>query len=310
MSQIGEERSETIVERSNCREPRRRVSRCITRDTRFKEQSNRGHPLTGGEGLRVEGELEQRNDRRINRSTHCAARRSRVYTCRRARGGVVCVNWSHARPTFTVNTRTRAAGSVPIMGMQVAKQVPFIHVRRALVVYHLQFPIYHLPSSSSERVSTTAIRSLSLSLSFAFSLSLRGFAEVRRKERERERKDERELVTNGYTRERSACWASRQCSTRCVTPDADGPEFRVARIASASCKWAGTVRPVRRNAAFYDKAFPAQPSEVSLRLIQLEIKFFDLSLTRRLCQVLFYREIHFNWNRVKSASYSLSFNLF
>ena len=74
-----------------------------------------------------------------------------------------------------------AAGSVPIMGMQVAKQVPFIHVRRALVAYHLQFPIYHLPSSSAGRVSTSA----SLSLSPSFSLFLRGLEEKKR-ERERE----------------------------------------------------------------------------------------------------------------------------
>ena len=46
----------------------------------------------------------RRNDRRVNRSTHCAeSRRSRVYTCpwrahRRMRGRV-CVNWSHAKPS-------------------------------------------------------------------------------------------------------------------------------------------------------------------------------------------------------------------
>lgn len=41
-------------------------------------------PLTKGSSPCVESKSEHRNDRRINRSTHCAARRSRVYTCRRA----------------------------------------------------------------------------------------------------------------------------------------------------------------------------------------------------------------------------------
>lgn len=93
-------------------------------------------------------------------------------------GHAVCVNWSHAKPAFTVYTY--AAGSVPIIGMQVAKQVPFIHVRRALVVYHLQFPIYHLPSSSSERVRA--------SLSFSFlQAGYRGETESKRKRAHNER---------------------------------------------------------------------------------------------------------------------------
>lgn len=46
-----------------------------------------------------------------------------------------------------VRTHERES-AVPIMDMQAAKQVPFIHVRSALVAYHLQFPIYHLPSFS------------------------------------------------------------------------------------------------------------------------------------------------------------------
>ena len=90
-----------------------------------------------------------------------------------------------------------AAGSVPIMGMQVAKQVPFIHVRRALVAYHLQFPIYHLPSSSAGRVSTSASLSLSLSLSLHLSLfSSVGWKRKREREREKARNEYAALRDN------------------------------------------------------------------------------------------------------------------
>lgn len=93
--------------------------------------------------------------------------------------------------TFTVFTY--AAVSVPIMGMQVAKQVPFIHVRRALVAYHLQFPIYHLPSSTGrERL----VLAPSLSLSLSRPRRVRGEA---RRDRDGERR--KKLVTSGYTRE-------------------------------------------------------------------------------------------------------------
>lgn len=107
--------------------------------------------------------------------------------------GRVCVNWSHAKPSVHhVRTYARtyvAAGSVPIMGMQVAKQVPFIHVRRALVAYHLQFPIYHLPSSSAGRVSTSLSRSSSLFLSFLYELE-------REREKEKARNEHAALRDN------------------------------------------------------------------------------------------------------------------
>ena len=88
-----------------------------------------------------------------------------------------------------------AAGSVPIMGMQVAKQVPFIHVRRALVAYHLQFPIYHLPSSSAGRVSTSASLSLSLSLHLSLFSSV-GWKRKREREREKARNEYAALRDN------------------------------------------------------------------------------------------------------------------
>lgn len=65
-------------------------------------------------------------------AAHATRRRTRMYTYVRA-------SRSYAHSSASV---------VPIMDMQAAKQVPFIHVRSALVAYHLQFPIYHLPSSS------------------------------------------------------------------------------------------------------------------------------------------------------------------
>lgn len=129
-------------------------------------EHNRGHPLTGGEGRppcreRVRAK-ERQTDKQIDALCTETVACLHVSACRGRR----CVRELVTREASVhrVHTRTRErTGSVPIMGMQVAKQVPFIHVRRALVVYHLQFPIYHLPSSSSERVSTTATLSLSRS---------------------------------------------------------------------------------------------------------------------------------------------------
>lgn len=119
------------------------------------------------------------------------------------------------------------------MGMQVAKQVPFIHVRSALVAYHLQFPIYHLPSSSGARRRRS------------FLVLLRFVRARKRRESERERREgpartrDLDLLHSGTTFD------------SLVTPDADGRWSRAARIASVSWKRGARVG----GGSFHGKCF-------------------------------------------------------
>ena len=131
---------------------------------------------------RVESELEQRNDRRINRSTHCAPRRSRVYTCSACRKRR-CVRELVTREASVHRVHTYWLSSYNGYASGEAGSIHSCSARTS----GLPFTISHLPFTILlERACFNHCNPLSLSLSLSLALSLRGL-QVREKERERER---------------------------------------------------------------------------------------------------------------------------